>query len=118
LKTDAALCSAVTQEVSNNMSALSYDLSGLILIEQIVQKMVADQASGASSFAGGSQPWLGSAGAITAKYTLLSDLTGTQLAAAGIPNAALPGGTTTTESVSSIENRLRAVLLNLAALSH
>jgi hypothetical protein len=38
------------------MSNATYDLSSVVLLENVVAKMVADQASGASKFTGGSTP--------------------------------------------------------------
>ena len=38
------------------MSNPTYDLSSVVLLENVVAKMVADQASGATKFTGGSTP--------------------------------------------------------------
>jgi hypothetical protein len=90
-------------------------MSGLVMLEGVIARMLADQASGASSFAGGNQPWLGT-GHFTASYVLMGNSSASALAAAGI--ASSMAGQTTTETSSSIENRVRAVLANIALLGH
>jgi hypothetical protein len=71
--------------------AVSYDLSGLVLLEQTVQQMQLDQQSSPTRFTG--------AAPITASYSKI------------------PGMAGTSETTTTLDTRIRALHLNLNLLN-
>jgi hypothetical protein len=87
------------------MSSASYDLSSVVNLENIVAKMIADQASGASNFTGGSTPaaTAAPAAAATASGTLAGRFTATY-DTTGVP-------TDLNQTITGLVNRIATNIL-------